>query len=414
MKERVLDLAGKRARGVVLSTFHSLGLRFLREEYRRAGLSKGFTILDEDDQLSAVNDLMGDAGFDTGVYDLRIVHSVIGHFKSRLERPDPRRGGIEGVAAHLSPLYGRRLRAMNTVDFDDLIALPVWLLESDEELAYRWASRFRYIMVDEYQDTNLSQLRLLKALGKRHGNICVVGDDDQSIYGWRGAEAGNILRFDEHFAGARTIALTQNYRSTNRILKSANALITNNAERHEKSLWSELGEGDALRYYEAPDGDEEARWVSADLLSSAREKDLPWKSFSILYRTNAQSRLVEDSLRALDIPYRIIGGTRFYDRKEVKDLMAYLRCIANPWDESALRRIINFPARGIGDATIQKIANAAQEESVPFFRFLKDPQRVPGLKGPVLDRFDNLTHFSKNFVTGFLKQTRNLASSDAS
>ena len=401
MKERVLDLVGSRARGVVLSTFHSLGLRFLREEYRKAGLSKGFTILDEDDQLNAITELMGDAGFDTSIYDPKIVHSVIGHFKSRLERPDPRRGGIEGVAAHLSPLYGRRLRAMNTVDFDDLIALPVWLLESDEELAYRWSGKFRYIMVDEYQDTNLSQLRLLKALGKRHGNICVVGDDDQSIYGWRGAEAGNILRFDQHFAGARTIALTQNYRSTNCILRSANALIQNNAERHEKSLWSELGDGDALRYFEAPDGDEEARWVSADLLSSSREKELPWKSYAVLYRTNAQSRLIEDGLRALDIPYRIVGGTRFYDRKEVKDLMAYLRCIANPWDDSAFRRIINFPARGIGDVTIQKLADTANEESSPFFRILKDPQRVVGLKGQVIEKIrqfnDLIEHFRQRF-----------------
>ncbi len=403
MRERVLDLVGPLATSATLSTFHALGLRFLKEEYASVGLSKKFTILDEGDQLAAIRDLMKDAGYDVDQYDPRTIQGLISHYKSRLERPDPKRGGFDGVAAHISPLYGRRLRAMNAVDFDDLIAMPVWVLEKDKEIGYRWSGRYRHIMVDEYQDTNLSQLRLLKALAKRYNHVCAVGDDDQSIYGWRGAEAGNILRFDQHFAGADRIDLTQNYRSTNRILKAANRLILNNSERHDKSLWSDLGEGEALRYYEAPDGDQEASWVATDLSGCKRRDAVSWSDFAILYRTNAQSRLLEDAVRRLDIPYRIVGGTRFYDRKEVRDLLAYLRAISNPWDETALRRIINFPARGIGDQSIQKIANRAQEKGVPFFRLIQDPNKVPGLTEGVRSSVrafnELLEHYRAQFST---------------
>ncbi len=379
MKERVHGLVGAVGRGTILSTFHSLGLRILKEEYEAAGLNKGFTILDEGDQLAAVKSLISAAGYDPDHFEPKLIHGLLSHYKSRLERPDPRKGGLEGVAAAIAPLYGQRLRAMNAVDFDDLIARPVWLLERHEQLAYRWSGRFQYIMVDEYQDTNLSQLRLLKALSKRHNNVCAVGDDDQSIYGWRGAEAGNILRFGDHFPGAEQIALTQNYRSTNCILRAANELIQNNRERHAKSLWSELGEGDKLRYFEAPDGEEEARWVASDLVGRRRTARIKWSDIAILYRTNAQSRVIEEAVRRLDIPYKIIGGTRFYDRKEVRDLIGYLRVIANPWDEAALRRIINFPSRGIGDISIQKIADYAGQTNQPFFRLVENPSSVPGL-----------------------------------
>jgi DNA helicase-2/ATP-dependent DNA helicase PcrA len=401
MKERVLDLVGAPAKRAHLSTFHALGLQFLRQEFIHAGLSKNFTILDEGDQLAIVSELMKEIGFDSEKYDPKVVHMVLGHYKSRLERPDPRRGGIDGVVSRLSPLYGRRLRALNAVDFDDLIALPVWLLETNEEIAYRWSGKFRYIMVDEYQDTNLAQLRLLKGLAKRHSNVCAVGDDDQSIYGWRGAEAGNILRFDQHFVGAKTIALTQNYRSTNRILRAANELIVNNTDRHKKSLWSELGEGEELRYLEADDGDAEARWVATDVLSTRRQFNCPWSSFAILYRTNAQARVLEEVIRSQEVPYRIIGGTRFYDRKEIRDLVAYLRLISNPWDESALRRIINFPARGIGDTSIERIAQHSANSEVPFFRLIEKPESVPDLSTSVRSALRKFNDFIAGFRSGF-------------
>jgi len=380
IKERVLELVGPDSRAATLSTFHALGLRFLREEFSHAGLSKNFTILDEGDQIAAVASLMDDVGFDREQYDPKVIHGVMGNYKSRLERPDPRRGGADGVAAQIAPVYGQRLRALNAVDFDDLISLPVWLLENNEDIAYRWSGRFRYIMVDEYQDTNLSQLRLLQGLAKRYSNVCAVGDDDQSIYGWRGAEAGNILRFDHHFPGAKIIALTQNYRSTNRILQAANRLIIHNTNRHKKSLWSDLGDGEGLRYLEADDGEEEARWVATDLLSTQRQGGSAWSSFAILYRTNAQSRVLEEAVRSQEIPYRIVGGTRFYDRKEVRDLLGYLRVIANPWDESALRRIINFPPRGIGDQTIHKLGQHAAKTQRPFFRLVQEPEKTPGIQ----------------------------------
>ena len=233
-----------------------------------------------------------------------------------------------------------------------------------------------------------------------------MGDDDQSIYGWRGAEAGNILKFDRHFPGAKLIALTQNYRSTNRILKAANQLIVNNTERHSKSLWSELGEGEALRYLEAKDGDEESKWVATDILSAKRQYKAEWNEFAILYRTNAQARVLEDSIRNRDIPYKIVGGTRFYDRKEVRDLLGYLRFISNPWDEVALRRIINFPARGIGDTTIHRVAAEARRRDVPFFRLVEKPSDVPNLGAKARDAVSRFHDEIEGYGSGFGNRTQ--------
>ncbi|MEE2788676.1 MAG: UvrD-helicase domain-containing protein [Myxococcota bacterium] len=406
MKERVLELVGVRARHAVLSTFHALGLRFLKEEYEHAGLMKGFTILDEGDQVAAVRDIIVSLGFDPKVWDPKLVHHRMSDYKSRFQRPDGRGGGIDGLAAQVAPLYGRRLRVMNAVDFDDLISVPVWLLAKNQDLAYRWSGRFQYIMVDEYQDTNASQLKFLKGLANRHGNVCAVGDDDQSIYGWRGAEAGNILRFDQHFPGAKMIALTQNYRSTNGILKAANALIAHNQDRYEKTLWSRLGDGEGLRYLEADDGAEEARWVSTHQIGHKRKHETNWSDYAILYRTNAQARLLEDAIRQLKVPYKIVGGTRFYDRKEVRDLTAYLRVIANPWDETAYRRIINFPARGIGDQTIQKLGAVAQDKQMPFFRVIESPDLVPGLGPSIKDTLRSLDGLFADFRQQFAARER--------
>lgn len=379
MRERVEELIGPDAKGTRLSTFHSLGLNFLRAEYEAAKLGKNFTILDEGDQVASMRHAISAAKFDPGQYEPKLMLARLSHFKGRLEAPDPRHGGIDAVLTHVAPHYAQRLRAMNAVDFDDLIARPVWIMERNTDLAYRWSSRVRYLMVDEYQDTNIAQLRFLQALGRRHGNVCAVGDDDQSIYGWRGAVAGNILRFDHHFEGAKIIFLTQNYRSTNYILKSANAVIENNQARHAKTLWSGLGDGDKLRYQSSPTGDDEAHFVATDLLSKKRSLRLKWRDFAVLYRTNAQSRAMEEALRGASIPHRIIGGTRFYDRKEVRDLVAYLRVMANPYDEAALRRIINYPNRGIGDRSIERIGLCSQQTNTPFWRLVERPDRVPDL-----------------------------------
>lgn len=401
MRERVEELIGTRAQGAQLSTFHSLGLKFLRAEHEAAKLGRQFTILDEGDQVAAMRHAIGAAKFDPGQYEPKLMLSRLSHFKGRLEAPDPRHGGVDAVLTHVAPHYAQRLRAMNAVDFDDLIARPVWILERHPDLAYRWSSQVRYLMVDEYQDTNIAQLRLLQALGRRHGNVCAVGDDDQSIYGWRGAVAGNILRFDHHFEGAKIISLTQNYRSTNFILKAANAVIENNQARHVKNLWSSLGDGDRLRYQVCDTGDEEAHFVGTDLLSKKRALGLDWRDFAILYRTNAQSRALEDALRGASIPHRIIGGTRFYDRKEVRDLVAYLRVMANPYDEAALRRIINYPNRGIGDRTIERIGLRAQETNTPFWRLVERPDHVPNLGDRERGRLESFYQWLSDFRRRF-------------
>ncbi|MBU0550919.1 UvrD-helicase domain-containing protein [Myxococcota bacterium] len=379
MRSRLIQMVGAPGRSCTLSTFHALGVRFLREEASAVGLSRDFTILDEADQLDAVRRGMLEVGFGLDEHEPKLIHAVISKYKNRLELPQAKRGKLEAVAGHVLPLYQQRLRAMNGVDFDDLIALPVMAMESDEEIAARWAQRFRYVMVDEYQDTNGAQLRMVKGLVRAHGNLCVVGDDDQSIYAWRGAVAGNILQFDQQFPGTKLIALTQNYRSTNHILKAANHVISNNEARHPKHLWSDHGDGPKLRYQQLPNDDDEGHWIASDLLTLRRRERLKWADFAILYRTNAQSRAIEDAIRHANIPYRIVGGTRFYDRKEVRDVLAYLRAIVNPADEAALRRIINFPKRGIGDATIQRIGDEARRQGQPFWLFLEQPERVGGL-----------------------------------
>ncbi|MCB9529596.1 MAG: UvrD-helicase domain-containing protein [Myxococcales bacterium] len=386
MKERVEGLCGKKAEGAALSTFHALGLRFLREEGAAVGLGRGFTILDEGDQLHAVRDALKAKGFDLERYEPKLVLAR----GSRGSRAASRRPTTNAAASTRSPPRSpaptpRGSKAMNAVDFDDLIVLPWWHLMKNDEVASRWVGRFRYVMVDEYQDTNLAQLGMLKALtrGIERPNVCAVGDDDQSIYAFRGAVAANILGFDKHFPGARVIALTRNYRSTNNILRAANAVIRNNSQRHQKELWSENGDGLQLRYLLADDGDAEAHWVATDLLRSKNQSRLSWRDFAILYRTNAQSRLIEESIRGADIPYRIVGGTRFFDRKEVRDLVGYLRVIANPYDESAWRRIVNYPPRGIGDQTITTLGEQAQSRDVPFFRLVEHPPA--NVRGKIAD-----------------------------
>ena len=386
MKERLVSLVGERAKKCHTSTFHALGVKFIKQEYEAAGLRPRFTIFDEGDQLEAVRQAMLQLKLDPKQFDPRGFLDQIMKCKSQLLHPATLRDAR--TTAMVYEGYLRRMRLMNAVDFEDLIRLPVVLMETNREVKLRWRTRFKYILVDEYQDSNGAQLRLLKALAEGMGNLCVVGDDDQSIYGWRGAVASNILRFGEHFEGARTIALTQNYRSTNLILKAANSIIENNPERHPKTLWSAHGDGEYVRYRQLDHGDQEAEWVVSDLhrlrYREAHDRtgttvELRWRDFSLLYRTNAQARAFEESLRSLNIPYRIVGGTKFFDRKEIRDALAYMRLLINPEDENALRRIINFPQRGIGDQTIERLGEAAQARGTSMWALCLEPAKIGGL-----------------------------------
>ena len=385
MKERLIGLLGEQAKKCHTSTFHALGVRFIKEEYQAAGLRPRFSILDEADQLEAVRQVLTQQQLDTKRYEPQSILAEISQCKSQLINPaslaDSR------ITAMCYQGYLKRLRVMNAVDFDDLIRLPVVLMETQREVRLRWRNRFHYIMVDEYQDTNGAQLRMLKALAEGQGNLCVVGDDDQSIYGWRGAVASNILRFDQHFEGARMIALTQNYRSTNYILRAANQVIANNEERHAKTLWSAHGDGQAVRYRCLAHGEHEAEWVAQDIQQKHRE-GMAWHDISILYRTNQQARLFEESLRLLDIPYKVIGGSQFFDRKEIRDAYAYLRLIANPQDENALRRIINYPTRGIGDGTLEQLNQLSMTTGQSLWDLCASAQHLHVLSSQARERLD--------------------------
>jgi len=376
MKERLASLIGEAGRRCHASTFHALGVRFIKHEYEAAGLRPKFTILDEADQLDAVKQSLAQLHLDPERYPPEGILAQISNFKSQLLNPSSVAGAR--IAAMCFEAYQRRLRLMNAVDFDDLIRTPVVLMEGNKAVGEKWGRRYHYIMVDEYQDTNGAQLRMLKALAGFR-NLCVVGDDDQSIYGFRGAVASNILRFGDHFEGARMIALTQNYRSTNLILKAANEVIANNPERHLKTLWSAHGDGAPLRYRRLEHGDAEAEWVAQDLIRAHHKRQLAWSDMAILYRTNQQSRIFEEAVRHHGIPYRVVGGTKFYDRKEIKDALAYLRLLVNPSDENALRRIINTPQRGIGDGTIERLAHSALVTGISMWRLCDETRRVEGL-----------------------------------
>ena len=398
MKDRLVALVGPIAQKCHTSTFHALGVRFIKEEHKAAGLQPRFTIIDEGDQLGALRQVMSQLHLDPKQHDPKEVFGQISNFKSQLINPASRADAR--TAAMCYEGYLRRLRVMNCVDFDDLIRLPVVLMESNREVKLRWRTRFKYIMVDEYQDTNGAQLRMLKALAELSQNICVVGDDDQSIYGWRGAVASNILRFDEHFPNARTIALTQNYRSTNFILKAANHVIENNPERHPKTLWSAHGDGEKLRYRLLDHGDHEAEWVTRKLISAKSRGELKWSDLAILYRTNQQARGFEESLRTLQIPYRVIGGTQFFDRKEIRDAFSYLRLLVNTNHENALRRVINYPQRGIGDGTVERLSLASQGSGMSMWALCGAPERIEGLT-PTARR--NLMNFHQ-LITPFQPQ----------
>jgi len=371
MRERAGRLLKRRDEdpAPAISTFHALGLRFLQIEHVAAGLRRGFSIFDADDQLALVKDL-APAGLKKDA--LESLRQLISRAKNGGLDPaqalEAARSARELEAAQIYAQYQRRLAAFNAVDFDDLIRVPVALLEASEALALAWRERIRYLLVDEYQDTNRVQYRLLKALAGPRGAFTAVGDDDQSIYAWRGAEPENLNELARDYATLKIVKLEQNYRCTRRILRAANGVISNNPHLFEKTLFSELGEGPPIRVIECKDDVAEAERVSADIASRQAHSNAPWSEFAVLYRGNHQSRAFEKALRLLRVPYHVTGGTAFFERAEVKDLLAYLRLVANPDDDAAFLRAVVAPKREIGSTTLEKLGEHAGRGHVSLLR----------------------------------------------
>jgi DNA helicase II / ATP-dependent DNA helicase PcrA len=358
MRERLELLLGRSGRGLWILTFHAACGRILRREAQRLGYRSNFTIYDQADQIRLVKQCLEELERDPKRFTPRGIHNQISHAKDRLIGPDDYANQVQSfydqTVADVYQLYQRRLFASNAVDFDDLLMLTVDVLERFPEALEKWQKAFRYILVDEYQDTNHAQYRLLQLLSQPDMNVCAVGDPDQSIFAFRGADINNILDFERDFPGTRTIALEQNYRSANSILDAANAVISNNRERKPKDLWSELGDGDPVRVVEVEDEHAEARFVAAGIAALV-EEGYSGDEIAVFYRTNAQSRVLEDVLVRQDIPYQVIGGPRFYERAEIKDAIAYLQAIDNPYDAVSLQRIANKPRRGIGDSSLARL-----------------------------------------------------------
>jgi DNA helicase-2/ATP-dependent DNA helicase PcrA len=366
MRERIAHLLGdkKLAAELTIGTFHALGLQILRMERKALGMPRGFAIYDQSDQLGVVREAMRSLRDGDRRYDAKAIQTRISLAKNAFIGPDEYEGNpaddYDQIARHVYPKYQEALRAFGAFDFDDLIVEPVRLWERDEAARERWSSRFHYVMVDEFQDTNRAQLRMVQGLVDKTNNLVVVGDDDQSIYSWRGADPTNILGFDKVFAGAKIVKLEQNYRSTKRILAAANVVIANNKNRHGKTLWSQLGDGDIITHAVAATAEDEAKWVAQEIRRLHKD-GRRWSDVAVLYRSNIQSKILEEELRTAEVPYVMYGGQQFFERKEVKDVIAYLRVALNPKDELALRRVINYPARGIGATTVERLVVASQD-----------------------------------------------------
>lgn len=371
MKDRIRALVGRQADDLWMGTFHSVCVKILRREAEGIGYTPAFTILDADDQKSAIQQAMLDLNLDLKKFDAGAIQAAISRWKNELRGPgqlrakDTHRLGDQ-VAAQVYQLYQKRLFAANAMDFDDLIGHTVQLLESRADVRERYQDKFRYIHVDEYQDTNHAQYRLVRLLAGKHRNLCVVGDSDQAIYAWRGADITNILHFERDYPDCKTITLETNYRSTEIILEAANEVIRHNTRRKEKNLRSVRGRGEPIRVTALTDGEDEARYV-ADQIRMHVEAGGRYGDCAVLYRANAQSRLIEEALMGQAIPYTIVGGLTFYDRREIKDVMAYLRVLANPKDEISLLRIINTPKRGLGEQTVGKLLEFAHGDGLTLF-----------------------------------------------
>jgi DNA helicase-2/ATP-dependent DNA helicase PcrA len=377
MRERLERMLGRTARAIWILTFHAACGRMLRREAERLGYRSNFTIYDQADQVRLVKACLEELGKDPKRFTPRGIHAQISNAKNQLVAPDEYTARVSSfwdqTVAEVYELYQRRLFRSNAVDFDDILMLTVQVLERFPEARERWQAAFRHVLVDEYQDTNHAQYRLLQLLAERHRNVFAVGDPDQSIYAFRGADIRNILDFERDFGGAGVVALEQNYRSTNRILEAANAVIDNNRDRKPKRLWSELGDGDPVEVVEVEDEHAEARFVAAEIARRVEEGESA-AEIAVFYRTNAQSRVLEDVLVRQGVPYQVIGGPRFYERAEIRDAVAYLAVLHNPSDAVSLMRIANRPRRGIGDTSIQRLVAHADALGVSLWEAIAEPE----------------------------------------
>lgn len=401
MRQRVDSLVNFGAESIWVSTFHSACVRILRRFIDRLGYDNRFTIYDTDDQKTLMKEVCRKVDIDTKVYKERNLLAAVSSAKNEMILPDEfelNAGGDFGQLkiAKVYREYEAQLKANNALDFDDLLVKTVQLLETQPDVLEYYQERFRYIMVDEYQDTNTVQFRLVRLLAGKYRNLCVVGDDDQSIYKFRGANIRNILDFEHEFPDAHVVRLEQNYRSTGNILNAANGVIRNNRNRKEKTLWTDNGEGEKIQLRQFDTAFDEAEYIAEDIKKEVQE-GASYNDSAVLYRTNAQSRLFEEKFIAMNIPYKIVGGINFYARREIKDLLAYLKTVDNGQDDLAVRRIINVPKRGIGLTTINRIQESADERGIGFYEALLAPELIPGVGRSVskLDSFAALIEYFK-------------------
>ncbi|WP_372612271.1 DNA helicase Rep, partial [Halomonas sp.] len=397
MKARVGEmLKGKEGHGLTVSTFHTLGLNIIRAELKALGYKAGFSLFDPEDAKALLRDLMNkDAQVDAEA--INAVQRRISAWKNDLVLPGQALSHAESedeqYAARVYEAYGRHLKAYNAVDFDDLILLPVVVLLDDPEALARWRKRIHYMLVDEYQDTNVSQYRLVQLLMGERMTFTVVGDDDQSIYAWRGARPENLVTLGEDFPRLKVIKLEQNYRSTGTILRAANTLIANNPHVYEKMLWSQMGDGEAIRVVVNRHEEAEAERVAGEILTRRIKESASWRDFAVLYRGNFQARLLELKLQHYQIPYKLSGGTSFFSRGEIKDAMAYLRLLINPADDNAFLRIVNVPRREVGPGTLEKLANYATDRGTSLFAACHELGLAEQLPTRAVDRLGRFTHF---------------------
>ena len=406
MRERVDRMIGEGAKDVWLSTFHSFCARFLRREVEATGMYKrNFVIYDSSDSQVVIKECLKELNLDPKQYAPSSIQNAISNAKNQLMGPKAMARDAENFfqqkVAEVYALYAKKLRTNNAMDFDDLLMVSVLLLEEHEEIRVKYQNRFKYILVDEYQDTNGAQYQLTKILAAKHHNLCVVGDADQSIYGWRGADIRNIMDFEEDYPEARTIKLEQNYRSTKNILAAANAVIEHNINRKKKELWTENATGEKLTIYEARDERDEAEFIATTVMKQKTIFNASYGDMAVLYRTNAQSRVVEETFMRRGIPYTMVGGLKFYDRKEIKDILAYLRVIYNPLDTVSLLRIINVPKRGLGATTVAKLADFAENNGLTLFDVISSEEtlsQIPGITARVKKPLELFSTFIFQFM----------------
>ena len=401
MRQRVDSLVGIGAESIWVSTFHSMCVRILRRYIDRLGYDNRFTIYDTDDQKTLMKEVCRKTDIDTKRFKERMLLSVISSAKNEMILPEEfelNAGGdfVQLKIAKVYKEYEAQMRANNALDFDDLLVKTVQLLETQPDVRENYQERFRYIMVDEYQDTNTVQFRLVSLLAGKYRNLCVVGDDDQSIYKFRGANIRNILDFEKEFSDAKVIKLEQNYRSVGNVLEVANSVIRNNKGRKEKTLWTDNEKGEKIRLRQFDTAYDEAQFIAEDIKDETAQ-GANYSDHAVLYRTNAQSRLLEEKFVAMNIPYKIVGGINFYSRREIKDVLSYLKTIDNGKDDLAVRRIINVPKRGIGLTTINRIQESAAARGIGFYDALSAPDLIPGIgrSASKLDSFAALIEYFK-------------------